>query len=365
MSASSAGLATVTVTTQGGVTTTIETQQGADGSVIERGTTSGPGGGSWVTVTTPGSSDGSSTSTTVGTETTPWGTQSTYEINRQQNADGSSSFSRTSDDAQTGEHETTFGAVDKDGNSSVSSSVEYPDGSTRITTRTVDQDGNGTEHTTVVGPNGEVISDSTTDVSGQGGSTSGQGSGGSGGGSGSSGSGSGSGGGSGDDGDSGDDDKPADDPDDPEEPDQPDSPDSGAGSGMPSDDGTDDRAPVIKLRHPSTFDGILTELLQAIQHGSDDEDEGSVPDFIAGRHRAIVGVVKDGGGADESGWGSGGEGLPPRRLAASGEVTIPVGADDTGWGNTNDPRMMVAMVASIAHATGVMGRSWNLVKAIR
>jgi hypothetical protein len=72
-----------------------------------------------------------------------------------------------------------------------------------------------------------------------------------------------------------------------------------------------------------------------------------------------------GGGADDTGWGNGGEGFRGFPLVSGGVDTRPQGADDSGWGDTNDPRALVAMVASLGIAAGSLARSGALTSGLR
>jgi hypothetical protein len=392
-SGENSGSVKAVIKTEGGVTT--YTWDEGEGHSVQTG--DGPG-ITWLKITVPGKEkEGDSRWVEMGTETvppsagSPGGSSADYTVNGVSHADGSSSFSRVSNDPTTGDKETTFGGTDVDGNRSYSSSIEHADGSVTLVTRTVDKNGDGTEHVTTVDAQGNTTKDQTFDV--KGGSTvpSGGGSDPSGGSSGdNSGSGpsggysgdnSGSGGsgndhptGSGASPDSGSGDSGTD-PNSPSEPDSPDSPDSGGGeSGMGSDDGTDDRAPGVpwgKIGHKGG--DSLDDLFSGIRGGGtggDDGEEGGAAERNEQWLRQLVGEIHDAGtggggdGADETGWGSG-EGPRGIPLISSAYTPPPPSSNETGWGDLNNPRALTALVAAFANAAAGLAGSRNLIGVLR
>jgi hypothetical protein len=171
-----------------------------------------------------------------------------------------------------------------------------------------------------------------------------------------------------------------DDPNDPSDPDQPESPDSGGeGSGMPSDDGTDDRAPEIPLGAIGRRHGAeLGKRLREARDG-DAGDGGGAPDSAAEWRGQLLGMIRagrggskgrgprPGGGADETGWGSGSgnEGPPEHGMPTTGGLTVPASADDSGWGDLVNPRALVGFVTSVARATGAVSSTAFLLNKLR
>jgi hypothetical protein len=52
-------------------------------------------------------------------------------------------------------------------------------------------------------------------------------------------------------------------------------------------------------------------------------------------------------------------------LVSGGFAPPPVAADDSGWGDLNDPRVLVALVESLATATADLARSGNITAALK
>lgn len=336
---------------------------------------------SWVKITTPGDSAGSSKSVEFGDQKTPQGDTETYTTNRTDNADGSNSWTQVRTNSGTGDKETVFGAKDSDGNFSYSERIEHTDGSVTIIIRTTDKDGNVTEQNIEIAKDGTVTGDVTFEIPAPKGGTGGPGKG-------------------TDPGDTGapgdtpgsepsspgeptDPDPP--DPNDPGQPDQPDAPDhgGGSGSGMPSDDGTDDRAPKFPGGHlGSRHSGQMSNIFNSVRDGDYQENDGGDGADAAnasnrnGGWQMNLGDAVQNGGGDQSGWGDGdggpsdgdgrgspGGGKSPNRPMMHGIFTAPSG-DDSGWGEFVNPRAMVGYVLALTNASSVVGRASNLLSAI-
>lgn len=324
---------------------------------------SGPG-KSWIGLTAPGAERDAALWIDMGNELRPsptgaaaWSIE--YTINGERHADGSQSYARVDRDRTTGDANTAYGSIDAHGNTVYSETIRGADGAVTVVTRTMDGEGNGTEHATDFDTRGNetldqtiVIRDSkrSQDITGAEGDAKsltavgrlrahgphGSGS----------------------------------DPNNPHDPDSPDAPDvAGSGSGLPTDDGTDDRTPAAPPGRLGADPAAgVTTLFSGIRAGTGGDLSGSEASVARNGEwiRELTREIQDasGGNIDDMAWSPGG--APDGRPVLSHVMAEPPReAGEPGWGDLSDPRALVALLETLITAVGGIAGSGNLLRAVQ